>query len=156
MRDKTPPVGLLCPSSQPQAGAQVFGMVRKTPDGDRIGYFTEAIPATAENLALPAPALPTEAFRLAAPCAEHRCPHFDGSECQLGSRIAQMLEPVVVSLPHCAIRSRCRWFREHGKAACIRCPQVVTDIREITAFQRQLAGIDPIEMERPDLVFMQE
>jgi hypothetical protein len=137
---------LLCPSSQPQRDARIFGMVRQTPDGDRIGYFTEAIPATPENLALPAPALPTEAFRLAAPCAERRCPHFDGSHCQLGTRIVRMLEPVVGSAPACVIRSTCRWFREHGKSACVRCPQVVTDIRDMTEFQRELAGIDPIKL----------
>ena len=137
---------LLCPSSQPQLGARIFGMKRATPDGDRIGYFTEAIPATPEVLALPAPALPTEVFRLAAPCVEHRCSHFDGAQCQLGQRIAHMLDPVVHRLPQCAIRPTCRWFREHGKPVCLRCPQVVTDIREVTAFQRELAGIEPIEL----------
>jgi hypothetical protein len=73
MTEKKVSAGLLCPSSQPQPGARIFGMVRKTSGGDRIGYFTEALPATSEALALPAPALPTEAFRLAAPCAEHKC-----------------------------------------------------------------------------------
>jgi hypothetical protein len=146
MTEKKVSAGLLCPSSQPQPGARIFGMVRKTSGGDRIGYFTEALPATSEALALPAPASPTEAFRLAAPCAEHKCPHFQHANCQLGHRIARMLDPVVSGLPHCAIRPTCRWFREHGKAICLRCPQVVTDSREITDFQRELAGIDPIEI----------
>jgi hypothetical protein len=57
-----------------------------------------------------------------------------------------MLDPVVSGLPDCAIRPTCRWFREHGKAICLRCPQVVTDSREVTDFQRELAGIDPIEI----------
>lgn len=146
MSEKKDSDGLLCPSAQPQSDARIFGMVRKTPDGDRIGYFTEALPATPEALALPAPALPAEAFRLSAPCVEHRCPHFDGAQCQLGHRVARMLAPAVNALPHCAIRPRCRWFREHGKAICVRCPQVVTDIREVTDFQRELAGLDPIEI----------
>ena len=137
---------LTCPSSQPQPGARIFGMKRATPDGDRIGYFDAALPASAETLALPAPALPTEAFRLAAPCAGHGCSHFDGAQCQLGQRIRSMLGPVVRGLPRCAIRSTCRWFREHGKPVCLRCPQVVTDIREVTEFQRELAGIAPIEL----------
>ena len=141
------PVGqLLCPSAQPQVDARIFGMKRETADGDRIGYFSAVIPATAAALALPAPALPTEAFRLAAPCAEHGCSHFAGAHCQLGQRIAGMLQPVVRGLPHCAIRATCRWFREHGKPICLRCPQVVTDIREITEFQQELAGIEPIEL----------
>ena len=137
---------LLCPSSQPQPGARIFGMKRDTPDGDRIGYFESAIAASPETLALTAPALPTEAFRLAAPCAEKSCSHFSGAQCQLGQRIAGMLRPVVRTLPHCAIRGTCRWFREHGKPVCLRCPQVVTDIREVNDFQRALAGIDPIDL----------
>jgi hypothetical protein len=140
-----PAGALMCPSSQPHPGARIFGMKRSTPDGDRIGYFEAALPATPEILALPAPALPTESFRLAAPCAEHGCSHFDGAHCQLGQRIRSMLGPVVRSLPGCAIRPTCRWFREHGKPVCLRCPQVVTDIREVTEFQRELAGIEPIE-----------
>jgi hypothetical protein len=30
-------------------------------------------------------------------------------------------------LTPCAIRPRCRWWQQEGKAACSRCPQVVTD-----------------------------
>ncbi|NCS45084.1 MAG: nitrogen fixation protein, partial [Microcystis aeruginosa BS11-05] len=30
-------------------------------------------------------------------------------------------------LPPCRIRQNCRWWLQEGKAACLRCPQVVTD-----------------------------
>jgi hypothetical protein len=33
---------------------------------------------------------------------------------------------VVDALPACAIRPACRWWQQEGKAACQRCPQVVT------------------------------
>jgi len=31
------------------------------------------------------------------------------------------------TLPPCRIRQSCRWWLQEGKAACFRCPQVVTD-----------------------------
>ena len=56
--------------------------------------------------------------------------HFANHACSLAARIATMLDPVVSGLPRCAIRPTCRWFREQGRAACVRCPQVVTEARE--------------------------
>lgn len=38
---------------------------------------------------------------------------------QLASVVAEKLKP-------CAIRSECRWWRQEGKAACVRCPQVAS------------------------------
>jgi hypothetical protein len=32
----------------------------------------------------------------------------------------------VESLPACRIRPDCRWFVQEGRAACLRCPQIVT------------------------------
>ncbi len=51
-----------------------------------------------------------------------------------------MLDPVVSGLPRCAIRPTCRWFREQGRAACIRCPQVVTDARPDSGLLIEVAG----------------
>jgi hypothetical protein len=31
------------------------------------------------------------------------------------------------SLPPCPIRRECRWWQQEGKAACMRCPQIITD-----------------------------
>jgi hypothetical protein len=121
--------------------AKVFGvLVAPTPDALQVGYFTEALPATAELLAAAAPAKPTEIFRAAAPCAERACKHFDGANCRLAARIAAMLDPVVSTLPRCAIRPVCRWFHQEGRAACLRCPQVTTELRNPGDLDRGVAG----------------
>lgn len=133
---------ILCPSAQPDmAGAQVFGVLTGTPEaGLRVGYLTETQPVAPDLLAASGPAAPTEVMRIAAPCMGTGCGHFDGANCQLAARVAAMLDPVVRGLPRCAIRSTCRWFRQEGGAACVRCPQVVTDLRTGTDLHRTVAG----------------
>jgi len=42
-------------------------------------------------------------------------------------------------LPACLIRATCRWYQQEGKAACHRCPQVVTYIAEPTNQMRLAA-----------------
>jgi hypothetical protein len=120
---------LSCPSATsigPEA--QIFGVVTGSPsEGFQVGYLTESVPATPELIAAVAPARPTQVFRAAVACAEHHCKHFDGANCQLATRIAAMLNPVVSALPRCAIRSTCRWFHQEGRDACLRCPQVTTE-----------------------------
>jgi len=118
---------LLCPSSQPEfEGARVLGVLQKTEDGFEVAYLDEPLPATTEVLAMAAPAQPTEVFRLAAKCQTNHCPHFDGTDCGLATRIVQILPAVVDQLPLCNIRSECRWFHQEGVAACRRCPQIAT------------------------------
>src|SRR6516165_10130427 len=122
---KTPPM-LLCPSMTSLGpDARVFGVLTRSPaEGLQVGYLTEALPATPDLLAAAAPAKPTEVFRAAAPCVERCCKHFDGTNCQLAVRVTAMLDPAVSALPRCAIRPRCRWFRQEGREACLRCPLV--------------------------------
>jgi hypothetical protein len=135
-----PPV--LCPSATSIGpGARVFGVLTgSTEDGFRVGYLTEALAATPELLAAVAPAKPTEVFRAASPCAERACKHFDGANCRLARRIATMLDPVVGALPRCGFRPFCRWFRQEGREACLRCPQVATEQRNPTDLQTAVAG----------------
>ncbi len=117
-----------CPSAQPSMpGAVVFGVVGGTVHEPRVGYLTEPLPVTPELLALTGEVEPTEVFRFGAPCAGGGCQHFDGSSCRLAGKLVQ-LAPVVTgpSLPPCTIRRTCRWWRQEGKAACMRCPQVST------------------------------
>jgi hypothetical protein len=45
----------------------------------------------------------------------------------LAAKIVRWVPTVVDKLPACAIRAECRWWHQEGKAACLRCPQVVTD-----------------------------
>jgi hypothetical protein len=109
------------------AGGQVFGIVGGTVEEPRVGYLTQPLPVTREVLALAEPARSGEVFRIAAPCAGHGCQHFDGSQCRLVQRIVQALPVVVEELPLCALRPSCLWFRQEGKAACLRCPQIVSE-----------------------------
>jgi hypothetical protein len=138
---KTPPMPL-CPSIiSIGPDAQIFGVLTGSATEElQVGYLTEARAATPELLAAAAPAKPTEVFRAAAPCFERACKHFDGRNCQLATRITAMLDPVVSALPRCAIRPVCRWFRQEGRAACLRCPQVATEQRNPSELQRAVAG----------------
>ncbi|WP_392533426.1 hypothetical protein [Nostoc sp. C117] len=119
---------LLCPSGQPEIGnTVVFGVVGGTVEAPSIAYLTESQPVTEEILALSDSVKPTEIFRIASSCQADACKHFDGSDCRLAMRIVQQLPTVVETLPACQIRSSCRWWQQEGKAACYRCPQMVTD-----------------------------
>jgi hypothetical protein len=133
---------LSCPSiTSIGPDAQVFGMViGSAPDAFQVGYLTEPLAATPELLEAAAPAKPTEIFRAAAPCSEHACKHFDGANCLLAARITAMLDPVVSTLPRCAIRPVCRWFHQEGREACLRCPQVTTEQRNPSDLDRAVAG----------------
>lgn len=119
---------LLCPSAQPEwEDAKVFGIVGGTAEEPRLIHLTEPQPVTDELLSLTAPVKPTEVLRIAAPCAMSSCQHFNDTHCTLVSRTVIHLQPVTEKLPPCQIRTSCRWWHQEGKAACMRCPQIVTD-----------------------------
>lgn len=122
---------LFCPSAQPDMeGARVLGVIGGSEEATQVAYLNGHVPVTDELLATAAPLKPTEVFRFAARCEEKKCRHFDGSHCQLATRIVQILPAVTDGLPACLIRAECRWFQQEGKAACMRCPQVVTESYE--------------------------
>jgi len=117
----------LCPSSQPEMpGAVVFGVIDGTIERPHVTHLVQPLPATDEVLSLSGPVMPTEVFRIAAPCVGTGCKHFDGSNCRLVTRIVDQLPAVAEVLPPCTIRPSCRWWQQEGKAACMRCPQIVT------------------------------
>jgi hypothetical protein len=117
----------MCPSAQPEiAGSVAFGVVAGTPANPQVAWIESPVPVTRELLALTAPVEPTQVLRIAAPCQEKACCHFDGTDCRLATRLVQLLPAVVDTLPPCRIRPDCRWFRQEGSAACRVCPQVVT------------------------------
>jgi hypothetical protein len=128
-----------CPSAQPSTDAVVIGVVTGAPDQRRIGYLTEPQPVTEEILALSGPAAPAQIFRMASPCMGDGCKHFSGGNCSLVKRIVASFDPVVSGLPPCQIRPTCRWFRQEGRSACLRCPQVVTNSYDATDLLRQVA-----------------
>lgn len=118
----------LCPSSQPDKdNAVVFGVVEGTIEKPRVAYLERSQPVNEEIQQLSAPVKATEMMRLASPCHEQGCVHFDGSDCRLAQRIVEQLPTVTEVLPACQIRSSCRWWQQEGKSACLRCPQVVTE-----------------------------
>lgn len=135
--DKSQP---LCPSAQPQmADSVVFGVVGGTVEEPRLSYLKDPQPVTEEILKLSDPVQPTEVFRFAAPCAGSACQHFDGTDCGLAKKTVELLPQAVDRLPPCRLRPKCRWWRQEGRAACMRCPVIVTENYQPTAEQRQAA-----------------
>jgi hypothetical protein len=110
-----------------------------------LQYLNEHVPASPEVLAMSAPLKPTEVFRLAATCAENKCPHFDGRDCRLATRIVQILPAVVDTLPPCIIRKECRWFSQEGGAACRRCPEITTVSYDLSPRTRAVSGLPVVE-----------
>ena len=118
---------LLCPSAQPEmAGSRILGVVGVAPETAGLVYLNETVPVSDDMLARTTPLRPTEVFRFAAHCEEQKCRHFEGSRCKLATRVVQILPAVTEAIPACVIRPTCRWYQQEGKAACQRCPQVVT------------------------------
>ena len=133
----TPP---LCPSAQPHMeGVFAFGVMGGTAAERRVGYLEERVPVTEKLLALSGPVKPTEVFRFAAPCAGGACKHFDGHDCSLASKLVQLTPAVTKALPACTVRPECRWWRQEGKAACMRCPTVRTESYRYSEEQRKAA-----------------
>ena len=133
---------LKCPSAQPGMGdVQILGVISRDAEEPRLAYLDEALPATPPVLELAAPLDVSQVFRLSARCEERKCTHFDGVDCQLAVRIAKMLPEVVDQLPPCNIRRDCRWFRQEGRAACLRCPQILTGNHEADELLREVAGV---------------
>ncbi|MEI2578579.1 nitrogen fixation protein [Scytonema sp. PRP1] len=130
----------LCPSARPEwQDSIVFAVIGGTVAEPRVAYLNQSQPVTDELIAKANPVTPTEIFRTAAPCAAMACQHFDGKDCRLAMRIVEKLPAVVEELPPCSIRRDCRWWQQEGKAACMRCPQVITDNYNASEIMRNVA-----------------
>jgi hypothetical protein len=135
---------LLCPSAQPgMENCQVLGVLEGDPERPRLSYLNQHLPATAEILSLAGQASPTEVFRFAATCETKKCLHFDGSKCNLATRVVQILPAVVSTLPPCVVRADCRWYAQEGGSACLRCPQIKTQNRDPSEALKLAAGYQP-------------
>jgi hypothetical protein len=127
MNEKSTGASFLCPSAHPEmAHSRIFGVVGGTVQEPQVAYLEQTLPAGAGMPALAEGVKPIEVFRIAGTCVESSCRHFDGRDCQLVTRIVQILPAVADGLPACRVRWNCRWFAQEGKPACLRCPQVVT------------------------------
>ena len=132
----------LCPSAQPgMPECRVLGVVQHDRPRPMLLYLQRPIPATSDVLELAYPLKPTEVFRLAATCAEHGCPHFDGTDCRLATRIVRLVPEAVDALPPCSIRHDCRWYSQEGKPACLRCPEITTVTYDITPHTQVVSGL---------------
>jgi len=119
---------VLCPSApQEWHGATIFGVVLGTPEAPRVGYLEKPQPASEELLGLAGGVPTTQVMRISAPCAAERCANFISGRCGLIDHIVEVFNPVAEALPPCRIRANCRWWAQHGREACRRCPQIVTD-----------------------------
>ena len=124
----------MCPSAQPDMeDSVVLGVYEETPDGQQLAWIEKAQPVTPQLLSRTREVDPRNVFRFAARCEESKCVHFDGKDCQLATRIVQILPLAVESLPPCSIRPECRWYQQEGKAACYRCPEIVTHLENASA-----------------------
>jgi hypothetical protein len=132
----------LCPSAQPgMDSCRVLGVVQREGPTPNLVYLNQILPANPEVLASAAPLKPTEVFRLAATCAEGKCPHFDGTDCRLATRVVKILPAVVDTLPPCIIRKECRWYSQEGGAACKRCPEITTVSYDLSETVRKVSGL---------------
>lgn len=107
-------------------GAHVFGIVVGTEAQPEVAWLEEPVPVSEDLLGKVGGAEPQQIFRITAPCQESLCVHYDGDRCRLASRIVQILPAVTESAPPCQLRASCRWYVQEGRAACLRCPQVIT------------------------------
>jgi len=119
----------LCPSTFPGWPDSVaFGIVTGNVEEPRWQPFEKPLPITDELLALSGPVAPTEVFRFAGPCAGNACQHFAGEtgQCRLVEKTVRFVPKVQDKLPPCTIRVDCKWWRQEGREACFRCPQVAS------------------------------
>jgi hypothetical protein len=136
------PRQILCPSAQPEwQGSQVIGVVGGTADAPEVAYLKQAQPVTPELLELAQPVRPAEVFRFASPCIHGACPHYatEEAKCKIAQKVVRWAPVVVDKLPACTIRPTCRWWQQEGRAACMRCPQVVTDSFDTSEVVRKTA-----------------
>jgi hypothetical protein len=120
---------LMCPSVPAHyPDAVAFGVVTGSTDAPDMVPLIPPLPVTDELLAMAAPVSPGEVFRFAGRCIQDGCRHWEGNtqRCRLVAKTVALAPVVVEKLKPCAIRSDCRWWRQEGKAACVRCPQVAS------------------------------
>jgi hypothetical protein len=122
----------LCPSVWPEMpGASVFAVIDRSTDVPVLAPLQKPVPVTPEILGMAAPADPSLVFRFSGACAESKCQHFDGHDCTLVQRVVQLLPPAMEdTLPLCSIRPSCRWYAQEGRAACMRCTEIVSHAYE--------------------------
>lgn len=119
-----------CPSAPCEPGNVLLGLVQA--DG-RVGYLTPPMAIDEEFVAIARRGRsPGKRFRFAGPCVESGCAQWSGGRCGVIDSVLEERDELLpngapAALPHCAIRSACRWFAQAGAEACHVCPLVITD-----------------------------
>jgi hypothetical protein len=117
---------LTCPSAPPEPGSVLLGIVAAK---GQLAFITPNIPVTQEMVdTFEKNDVPLEnRLRFAGPCMGHHCVQWAGTRCGLIDRVVAHFGEGDLEgpLPKCGIRSTCRWFAQHGRAACSSCPEVV-------------------------------
>lgn len=117
-----------CPSSQPnQPGSRVIGVITTHRKTVRMIPLRQPVPASDIIPLIPDSIPITEIVRVASPCQSEKCVHFAGGGCSLVTKIVAHLPVVSEKLAPCALRRSCRWWFQEGAAACLRCPQIITE-----------------------------
>ena len=151
--ERDPGLTKSCPSALCQEDALLLGVV--TPGGS-VAYVQPPTRVGAEFVRqAQAMGHPERRFRFSSPCVEAACPQWTGTGCGvidvvIGSKPAEppadplagiLADPAARppapprTLPACAIRRTCRWFAQHGGAACAVCPGIVADTGGTTTYR---------------------
>lgn len=120
---------LLCPSYVCKPGAQLYGMVNSS---GFIDYLKSTMEIT-ETFVVEANKgrVPEKRFRFAGNCAKNGCGHWDKGEheCGLIDQVITIVDNAETEkLQHCAIREKCRWFRQRSGLACAQCSEVIRNL----------------------------
>jgi hypothetical protein len=129
----------LCPSARCEEGALLLGIVG--PNGT-VGFISPPMRVDAGFVARAhLGRAPERRFRFVGRCVEDACRHWTGHRCGVidAALAAFGREDVEVVRP-CAIRPSCRWFGQHGRAACGVCPLIVTEVPGGEADRKQGAA----------------
>jgi hypothetical protein len=120
-----------CPSALCEEDALLLGVV--VPDGT-VAYVQPPTRISADFVARArARGHPERWFRFSTACREAACHQWTGTGCGvidvvIGDRPEDApAEQPGAGLPACGIRRTCRWFVQHGAAACAVCPQIIAD-----------------------------
>jgi len=117
----------LCPSATAEPGAILLGVIQG--DG-RVGYVSTPLRVDEDFVRrVEAEGDPAKQYRFASPCIESGCAHWRNGGCEVSDAVAAHIAERTPgeALPHCSIRSSCRWYRQNGEDACRSCALVLTE-----------------------------
>lgn len=110
-----------CPNGAARAPESVVLGVRSGVDG-QVTYLADPVPASAVLDQVPTDIEPHRLLRFASHCSA-ACTHHSPDHCTLAERTVATPTPAApAAAPHCHLRVDCRWWRQTGLAACVRCP----------------------------------